>query len=200
MTDTRLISFNAGDADALVFEKLNQLSGQVTGLLDAGGGGGGGSSPAWALAGTGQTATGVYDFAVDGAKLNIDFIGLAAFNELLVVARGLTDGTVGSRSLYVSVDNGVGFFTTSGDYVDVDGAGVEVNVTQLSTHATPATAAKSVISHIVNMKGAHKVCQIQGGTSTRRLFVASALDINAVRIANSAGGNITAGTVRVYAR
>lgn len=47
MTDTSLIRFNAGDSDALVFEKLNNLSEQVTGLLDAGGGGGGGGDEAY---------------------------------------------------------------------------------------------------------------------------------------------------------
>lgn len=155
---------------------------------------------AWALAGAGQTATGIYDFAVDGAKANIIFTGLGSFNELLIVARGLTNGTSGTRAVRVSVDNGSTFFTTSGDYVSVDNAGVEANVTVFATHATSSTAARSLIAHITNMKGAVKHCLHHNTTDIMRLFVASSSDINAVNVFNAGGGNMTAGTVRVYAR
>lgn len=158
------------------------------------------SSGTWALAGTGQTATGVYDFAVDGAKLNIDFVGLASFNELLVVARGLTDGTSGQRALYVSVDNGASFFTTSGNYKNVTFDGVEVNSTAFAFHDTASTAARSFAAHVLNTKGAVKICHCSVATVGQHIFDASASDINAIRIANAGGGNITGGTVRVYAR
>jgi hypothetical protein len=54
--------------------------GTYTIASSAGGGGGGG---AWTPAGTGQTATGVYNFAVDGAKANIDFVGLGSYTSYL---------------------------------------------------------------------------------------------------------------------
>lgn len=157
-------------------------------------------SAAWALAGTGQTATGIYDFSVDGAKANIDFVGLASYNELLVIARGLSDGTSGVRALYVSVDNGSTFYQTAGDYVTISTAGVEANTSAMAFHSTSATAARSFVGHVVNMKGTTKFCHTNNSTTNQILFVASASDINAVRVANSAGGNITAGTVHVYAR
>lgn len=161
---------------------------------------GGGGGAAWALAGTGQTATGVYDFAVDGAKANIDFIGLASFNELLVVARNLTNGTSGVRQLQVSVDNGSTYFSTNGDYLQISNTGVETATTAFAFHSTNSTAARSVVAHIVNTKGAAKFCNFSSLNSIQNLFVASSSDINAIRVSNIGGGNMTGGTVRVYAR
>lgn len=159
----------------------------------------GGGSTAWALAGTGQTATGVYDFAVDGAKANIDFTGLGSFNELLVIGRGLTCGTTGVRQCLVSVDNGSSFYSASGDYKIVDSVGAETNGTGFN-HSTNSTAARTIALHIRNLKGVEKSAHIHNSVGLTTLFIASSSDINAIRVNNSGGGNITAGTVRVYAR
>lgn len=169
-------------------------------ITAAANGSGGGGSTAWALAGTGQTATGIYDFAVDGAKADIDFVGLAAFNEILIVARGLSDGTSGTRCVRVSVNNGVSFYAASGDYIQVENTGISTNSTIFGGHGTATTSARSFVTHILNTKGTDKVAIDMSSTQPQRLFIASALDINAVRITNTGGGNITAGTVRVYAR
>lgn len=158
-----------------------------------------GAGTGWVPAGTGQTATGVYDFAVDGAKANIDFVGLASFNELLVIARGLTDGTTGVREVLVSVDNGGTFYNASGDYVRMDANGVETAQTVLAFHNTNSTAARTLAVHILNMKGTVKYAAV-GENLTPALFVASASDINAIRVNNSGGGNITAGKVYVLGR
>lgn len=157
------------------------------------------ASVKWNLAGTGQTATGVYDFAVDGAKANIDFTGLGSFNELLVIARGLT--AVGShvRILQVSVDNGSSFYSSAGNYKTISVLGVEANVGSFAFHGTSSTAARSLVVHILNMKGAAKWCRCNAAEADR-VFDASASDINAIRVANGDGSNINGGTIRVYAR
>lgn len=157
-------------------------------------------STAWALAGTGQTAVGVYDFAVDGAKANIDFIGLAAFNELLVFARLLTDGTSGQRAVYASVDNGSTFYSGAGDYKTISTNGVETSNQSWAFHETASTAARSFVTHIVNLKGVDKLATLNVTTGIFSIFTASSSDVNAIRINNFQGGNITGGTVRVYAR
>lgn len=161
---------------------------------------GGGGGAAWALAGTGQTATGVYDFAVDGAKATIDFAGLASFNELLIIGRGLSWTVSGTRAVQVSVDNGASFYTTSGDYISVSSAGAESSTTVFANHSTASAAARTLIAHILNLKGVTKYCNQHNANEINRLFVASASDINAVRFTNTAGGNSGAGTVHVYAR
>lgn len=192
-----------GVSEATGASTLNFIGAGVT-ATDMGGGvvdidipGGGGA--AWALAGTGQTATGVYDFAVDGAKLNIDFVGLGSFNELLVIARDLTDGTSGQRCVQASVNNGSSFYTASGDYISISTTGAASNTTVLGLHDNISTAARTVIAHVRNLKGAAKFCS-SNHSPGNILFVASASDINAIRITNLGGGNITGGTVRVYAR
>jgi hypothetical protein len=154
----------------------------------------------WVAAGTGQTATGVYDFAVDGAKANIDFVGLANYHQLLVIARGLTDGTSGVRQLLASVDNGSSFYTASGDYKNLTTAGVENNVTAFAFHNTATTAARSMVAHVLNTRGNEKICVLMNDPGGFNMFTASASDINAIRVNNSGGGNITAGTVRVFGR
>jgi hypothetical protein len=70
----------------------------------------------------------------------------------------------------------------------------------MGAHSTSTTAARTFITHIKNTKGAAKMAQVLTNTVSQILFVGSASDINAIRISNSAGGNITGGTVRVYAR
>lgn len=168
--------------------------------LSGSGGGAADGNSAWSLVGTGQTATGVYDQAVDGSKVNIDFINLSAYNEIIVIARGLTCGTSSARQLLASVDNGSTFYTASGDYISIDGAGVETAQPKFAGHSTASTAARSFIAHILNLKGVVKECQCQFTGTNQFLFVASTSDINALRI-NSGGVNpITAGTVRVYGR
>lgn len=175
------------------------LTVDAQGRLTAASNGSSGST-AWALAGTGQTATGVYNQAVDGSKANIDFVGLGSFNELLVLARSLTDGTTGVRALQVSVNNGSSFFSASGDYVYVDPNGVENATTVMALHSTNSTSARTMVTHIVNMKGAVKMAHTNNSFGVQFLFVASSSDINAIRVFNTGGGNITGGTVRVFAR
>ncbi len=158
------------------------------------------SPAAWQLAGTGQTATGVYNFAVDGAKADVDFTGLSGFNELLIVCRALTVSVSGLRRLLASVDNGSTFFNSSGDYVAIETTGVETGSDNFAQNETATTAGRSLVVQIVNLKGAAKFAHMNRASRYQTMFVASASAINAIRINNSAGGNITGGTIRVYGR
>lgn len=163
-----------------------------------------GAGAVWALAGTGQTATGVWDFAVDGAKANVDFAGLAGFNEVLLVTRGVTKVNSALLSAQASVDNGSTFFAASGDYVFLSTAGVEANNAFLADfHATAATAARSGVVHIpmININGVPKITNnITEGTGVSRIFVASNSPINALRVLGQSGGNLTGGKIYCLAR
>lgn len=168
-------------------------------ITAAANGSGGGGSAAWALVGTGQTATGVYDFAVDGAKANIDFVGLSSYNELLIVLNELTTATSTVRYVRVSVDNGASFYGTVGDYVIMSTTGTKTNTDAMGFHNTSTTAGRSYATHILNTKGPRKVTGA-GVVTNQVWFVASTSDINAIRVVNSGGTNITGGTVHVYGR
>lgn len=175
------------------------LTVDADGRITAASNGSSGGSAAWALVGTGQTATGVYDQAVDGSKANIDFVGLGSYNELLVICRGLVSANSGVRQVQVSTNNGSSFDTTAASYLLRAVAGTEANAATpaVGYHGTNATAARNVTVHIKNLKGATKEATSLAGEIT---YVGSSSDINAIRVNNHTGGNITAGTVRVYGR
>jgi hypothetical protein len=132
------------------------------------------------------------------AASSVDVNGLANYNEVLIVGRALTASSSGNRQVQVSVDNGSTFFTSSGDYVFLSTAAVETAATGMN-HSTASTSARTIICHIKNTKGAVKACTLPNSSGTDWLFAASASDINAIRVSNTAG-TISGGPVYVYAR
>jgi len=202
MSTARLLGRTTASTGAI--EEITVGSGLslAAGSLSATGGGGG---AAWALAGTGQTATGVYDFAVDGAKAAITFAGLGTANEILILAEAVAVSVSGSAMVQVSTDNGASYFTTSGDYVAINpGAGTVLNTIGSTFWTTNTTAARYGFSHIMNaaIAGMPKIfdAPVQTG-NPQRLFVAdNANNIDAIQIVGTSGGNITAGKIFVLAR
>lgn len=161
--------------------------------------------PAWQLAGAGHTSTGVWDQSVDGSQADVDFTGLAGAQDILVLAKAITKATTGRLICRVSVNNGSTFYSTSGDYVGVDNAGVETSFTTGGElHETNATAARSGVLQITgaNVNGGIKLLENPLVTNNSRvvLFVASTSPINAVRIYGSGGGNLTGGVIYCFAR
>lgn len=131
----------------------------------------------------------------------VDVTDLGSYNEVLVVARALTASVSGVRQIQVSTDNGSSFDTTAANYQTVSALGVEANAATaaIAYHGTNATAARTLVAHIKNLKGAVKVCTFRGA-EYEILYVGSASDINAIRINNHTGGTISGGPVYVYAR
>lgn len=159
-------------------------------------------SASYGLVGSGNTATGVYDFAVDGASSSIEFHGLSTQGEIAIAAFGLTHGDGSSRNwqVQVSQDNAT-WKNTNGDYAR---AGVSAGTNAIVfcgsvAAATPASGLvqiflfKSALRHPVRINGgadnASTGAQSQGG------YVTAAAALQAVRIVNSGGVNTTGGTV-----
>lgn len=128
---------------------------------------------------------------------NVTVTGLGKYNKLLVVGRGITTASSGVRRICASVDGGSTYDSTSGDYVAVTTDGIE-SVGTGWAHSTASTLARTVSVLILNTKGVWKA-GIQAATSTYTFFVGSPSDINAIRLDNSGGGNLTAGTLLVFA-
>lgn len=164
----------------------------------------GGGGAAWALAGAGQTATGVWDFAVDGAKSNINFTGLAGFSDLLMIARGVTQSVSGLPFGQVSVNNGSSYFTTSGDYVQPSTAGVESNAGSTGGLIdTGATAARSWGMKVLAANAAVPrliESTVRPPPGANVSFIASASAINAWRLGTTGGGTFNGGKVYCLAR
>lgn len=170
----------------------------ITGTtLNATGGG------AWALAGTGQTATGVWDQAVDGSKATVDFAGLAGFTDIMIIVRNVTQANSGVIQCRVSVDNGSTYYASSGDYVLISVNGVESNDTYMAGFwTTNATAARSGVVTIpaAGVANVPRASVVLLAASLSRYFVASNSAINAVRVLPSAGGNLTGGKIYCLVR
>lgn len=157
----------------------------------------------WRLVGTGQTATGVWDFAVDGAKANIDFAGLAGASDIMLVCKLVTQSIAGVSLLQVSTDNGSSYYAGASDYQTVSSAGVEGNsATSTGLIDTTATAARSwgVIVMGANTAAPKLIQSLVRYSSGTAYFSASASAINAVRLGKTGGGTFNGGKVYCYIR
>lgn len=170
-------------------------------LTAAANGSGGGA--AWALAGAGQTATGVWDQAVDGSKATVDFTGLSGKNDIMIIARSVTKAVAGVLVIQVSVNNGSTYYSTSGDYILTTTAGAESNQThfgQVIPGSLTAARTGSIILPGVNVTGVPKVSDQIVANNGAHFFVASTSPVDAVRLLGTGGGNLTGGQIYCLAR
>ena len=143
----------------------------------------------------------VNSWTYSSAVPNVNFTGLAGYTEVRVVIRGMTTTGSVTRNLYVSTNNGSSYLTTSGDYVFVASTGVETSRTTIPfasgiTFNSP-TAGEIVISGW-NLTSP-KLVQARTTTVERMFVIPTASALNALRV-GPASGNITAGSIFVYAR
>jgi hypothetical protein len=132
---------------------------------------------------------------------SVDVNNLAGYNEVLIIARALTASISGARAVQVSVDNGSTFDTTVANHQQISTAGVESNAASaaIGYHGTNSASARTLVTHIRNLKGAVKSANSLGNPDI--LYVGGAgADINAIRVLNSTGGTISGGPVYVFAR
>ena len=168
--------------------------GDVTGLQTALDG-----SNAWTLVDQAGAPTTGQSWAWSTNIANVDVTGLANYNELLVIARQMTASLSGTRAIQLSTNNGSTFFSGATDYTDISTAGTETNASGLFfTHGSATTLSRSIAGHIINLDGPETMVIPSGGVIRR--FAGSTSAVNAIRLTNSAGGNLTSGTLWVFAR
>ncbi len=154
--------------------------------------GGGPAGGAWTLAASWAWSTNVASVA---------FTGLGIYSALMVIARNISCSGSGFRVLHVSVNNGSTYYTASGDYVQYDENGQETNQGNLGGNSQATTAARSfsLLINGSNVNGAPKLSFNSGLTASnrRRMFVGSTNPIDAIRVSDTSGGNLTGGTIHV---
>lgn len=159
-----------------------------------------GAATDWRRFGTDWKLAGSWTWSTNVAQ--VDFTGLAGYNELLVLARGLTASASGFRSLLCSVDNGSTFPTANGDYQIISSTGVESAQVGIALHGTASASARSG-SILIPNSGLNGVPKLAIGNSLgqTQLFTQSTLPINALRINSiTSTGNLTAGSIYVMGR
>lgn len=133
----------------------------------------------------------------------VDFTNLENYDELLILSRLMTKSVSGVVGLAVSVNNGSSFYNGASDYIFMNNAGVEA-VTSLGFgfHSTSTALARSGWGFVRNMKsyGPKSLYSLAETGASPRYFMTSMLPINAIRILNSSGGNLTGGSLAVYAQ
>jgi len=133
-----------------------------------------------------------------------DFLNLGAYSELNALLRNITTANSGLLQAQVSINNGSSWLTASGDYKEVSGNdGSQANLAAASLHITAATTARG--GHVWfpnwNMPTVPKVASRRNlNTTLGALLIPQANGLNALRINNSAGGNLTAGQIFVWGR
>lgn len=145
---------------------------------------------------------GSWDHGVSGNTASpIDFTGLSGSRDILIIAQDVTLSVSGILGVQLSVNNGSSFFTTSGDYISLNDAGVSTNQDQIRMYSTAATAARSAHKLILacNLSGVPKV-DTPNEASRRHQFRGSTSPVDAVRVLASAGGNLTGGKLYVLGR
>jgi hypothetical protein len=132
----------------------------------------------------------------------VDFIGLAGYTEIRVLTRLLTTASGGTRSLRVSTDNGSTFLSSSGSYISVADAGDEVNATFIPTSALTSAARSGEVWfkgwNLTDIKIAQIRHHVTG--STRQYLIPTSSPLNAVRIIDLTAGDLTGGSIYVFAR
>lgn len=151
------------------------------------------ATPEWQVLGS-------WDHAVSGNTASpIDFNGLGGCDELMVIYEDLERSISGITSFQLSVDNGVSFFSTSGNYRFMTDNGSPNNFTAWRATNSNATTDTSGMVHIMGNTGAvPKTARMTHtglyGTSD---FVGSLSAVDAIRVFNSGGGNYIGGRITV---
>jgi len=136
-----------------------------------------------------------WDHAINGTVSSIDFINLAPFSELYVVHNGLTKSTTATPRVLFSLDNGITFLNTSGDYSTTNTLGVTGNGASAGDmHSSGAASARYGTIQIFNTKnvisldrrGDERILNFDGPISGVRIYPTS--------------GDFTGGTMRCYVK
>lgn len=127
----------------------------------------------------------------------VDFTDFSEFDTLLVVCKNLTASVASLRSIRVSTDGGATFLSAGYDFVLEDGT-LSASST-ISMHGSNATAARSGIARLNGINsGDVKAFETINRTAFGGGFMTITDPINAIRVFNAAGGNLTAGLIELY--
>lgn len=134
---------------------------------------------------------------VSGAA-NYEFKDLD-YSELFIFAVNVTKSASGILIIEVSDDNGVTYYSSSGNYQSYAAAGTLTNQSNIAMHSTNATTARTGRVWIVGCN----LAMNKSAFSTSSLadyLIPITTTINAIRVSGSGGGTLNAGNIYVLGR
>jgi len=166
-----------------------------------------GDANAWQLISTtGAPLTSGVSWTYSTSVPYVDFINLARYTDLMLVARGITLSGSDQRMVRCSVNNGSTFYAANGDYTALTSDGVET-ATGFTGFALHGTASNLARSGSFRMLGANLNTPAKEGERLTRydqhqlFFTGSSSPVNALRFLPQGGAvNITGGTIALFAR
>ena len=144
---------------------------------------------------------GQYDFGVSGGSA-AEFLNVGEYTDIEIYGSQITMTSAGYRRVQYSVDNGVSWYNTSGDYYTIEDTGTRTARTNAGSHSTASSAARDSFSQLsCNIDGHPKIFR-HVSTTRPGMFNASLNVVNAIRmVTQDAGGTPIAATSGiVYAR
>jgi len=125
--------------------------------------------------------------------------GLGSYTEILVIADAITTGSGGFRFFQASTDGGTTYYTTSGDYVQLNGSGTPSNQGDMGGHSSSLTTA-TIITHLIGNVAGHKK-MYETVNQGRGLCANSGMVTNAINaIQLGCTVSMTGGTITVYGK
>lgn len=132
----------------------------------------------------------------------VDFTNLGAYNEILVILNGVANSASAGISARFSVNNGVSYYDSSGDYfVAILGnqytGTAAANGVPFTSAATTTTQYGTLSVPAAGVSGAPKTAYT---SRAQALFTASLLPIDAIRITTAGIQTMNTGTIYVLGR
>jgi hypothetical protein len=121
---------------------------------------------------------------VDGDEA---FTGLAGYQEILVIGKGITSSGAGVRRIRVSTDNGVSYLDSSGDYIQISSGGVETALDGLPMYSGGSASARTFALRIPAFNVASTVKLASNIAVGNQYLINTTSALNALQLTDGAG-------------
>lgn len=146
----------------------------------------------------GWRLVGSYNHAVDGTVGWKDFVDLGVYKELLIIGVSVSTSGAGDVRALASVDNGLSFYNTAGNYVFTSNNG-QTNLSSVFASSSGNDTAAKTWAWVCSLNTTPPQSFSRAYDGHQRFFLASPNRINAIRLI-AASGNLTGGAAYIHAR
>lgn len=150
-----------------------------------------------AIAATAANWTLIDTETISGDVPSVEFLDLGGARNALVILEGVTASAGGYRAVQVSA-NGGSTWLSSGQYVQSSNS----TANHIIAHSIDGATARNGVVEIANLTTTDAIKPVTSapGVATAVLGIKTSSAINALRVINNGGGNLTGGTIYLFTR